>query len=47
VPALVWQRVPLTLANPQDEHPVSEDEARRLLEQQLNAPAEAQPAEPR
>ena len=47
VPALVWQRVPLTLGDPRTEHPMSEDEARRLLEQQLSAPADPEPAEPR
>ena len=47
LPALVWQRVPLTLADPRDEHPLSEDEARRLLEQQLNAPADREPGETR
>jgi TRAP-type mannitol/chloroaromatic compound transport system permease large subunit len=47
VPALVWQRVPLALTSPGGETPQSEEEQRRLLEQQLNVPAEPEPGEPR
>ena len=38
VPALVWQRTPLSLGPARDERPLSDDEQRRLLERQL-APA--------
>jgi TRAP-type mannitol/chloroaromatic compound transport system permease large subunit len=38
IPALVWQRTPLALGPSRNEKPLSEDEQRRLLEQQL-APA--------
>jgi tripartite ATP-independent transporter DctM subunit len=42
VPALVWQRTPLSLGPSRDAAP-SEDEGRRLLEQQLAPPPEPEP----
>jgi len=47
VPGLVWQRVPFALASPGGERPTSDDVLRRLLEPQLDAPAEPEPGEPR
>ena len=43
LPALVWQRTPLSLGPASGEKPLSEDEQRRMLEQQLAAPPDAEP----